>query len=284
MNKVYLYISILSIFSACELFQKRAVEKESKLIAKVQGYELYEEDLRLIFPKNIEDIDSAEVAKNLIDSWVKNKLLLKKAEVNMPSENVELELLVSRYREDLYINSFKNALLAKKLDTVVTNEEIRAYYENNKASFKIHEELVKFRYIALDQSHNKRNEYGKMILSKSKNDLFILDENSADMMSFFLNDTTWIRYKDVQRMLPILKRYDNIVVLQPDKFIVKTDARDSYYIYIKDVVRRDEIAPLCYVSKMISKMVVQQRKIQLIHKVEEVLVDDATKNKQLEIY
>jgi hypothetical protein len=283
-NKIFLYISILSIFSACELFQKKSVEKDSKLIAKVEGFKLYEQDLRLVFPENIASTDSAEVATNLIVSWAKKKLLLKKAEVNMPSHNKELEALVSRYREDLYIDSFKRALLAKELDTVVSNEEVVAYYKNNKASFKINEELVKFMYIAMDTKHKKRTAFRRLFLSKSKNDLFILDEQSNDMESSFLSDSLWIRYKDVQRKLPFLNDYDTKTVLRPNKFIAKTYDGNIYYVYIKEVVNRNEIAPLRYVRKTIEQMVLQQRKLQLIHKVEEVLFDDATKNKQLEIY
>lgn len=269
---------------ACDLFQDKATVKDSKLIAQVYEHKLYEEDLRLIFPTNIPVVDSAEVTQNLINSWVKKKLLMQKAEVNMPSKNDELEILVSRYREDLYINSFKKALLAKELDTIVSNDDILTYYEENKASFKINEELVKFKYIALDPKDKKRKEYRKLFLSKSKNDLFVLDEQSQNMKSSFLSDSLWIRYKDVQRKLPVLKKYDNKTVLRPNKFIAKTFDGDLYYVYIKEVVERNEIAPLRYVSKTIRQMVVQQRKIQLIHKVEEVLVDDARKNKQLEIY
>ncbi|MEI6866452.1 hypothetical protein [Flavicella sp.] len=284
MNKIFLYISILSVFSACDLFQTTSGEKNSKLIAKVNGYVLDEEGLSLIFPENISSEDSSEVVKKLINSWVKKKLLLQKAKLNMPSQNKELELLISRYREDLYINSFKKALLAKELDTIVTNDEIRTYYEKNKVSFRVNEELVKFKYIALDPKHKKRTAYRKLFFSKSRNASFTLSEQSNDMESCFLSDSLWIRYKDVQKKLPVLINYDKNVVLQAEKFITKTYNGLIYYVYINDVIKRGEIAPLRYISKTIEQMVLQQRKLQLIHKVQEVLVKDAIKNKQLEIY
>lgn len=272
------------IFSSCDLFETTSKDKESRLIARVYDYKLYEEDLRLVFPNNIEEKDSVEVVQGLIDAWAKQKLLLRKSEVNMPSENAELEILVNKYREDLYINSFKKALISKELDTVVTNQELQNYYEENKESFKINEELVKFKYIALKPGHKKRTKYRRLFLSKARNDLFLLDEAHDELESSFLSDSLWIRYKDVQHKLPVLKTIDNKKALKRNYFLSKTYDGTLYYVYIKDVLYRNEIAPLRYISKTIEQMVVQQRKLQLVHKVEEVLVDDAIKNKQFEIY
>lgn len=284
MNRILFYIAVIFVFGACELFQKKTKEKETKLLASVYEYKLYQEDLELIFPGNIEAKDSAIVAKSLINSWAKSKLLLQKAELNMPSESKELELLVERYREDLFINSFKKALVVKELDTVVTSEDLKLYYEENKESFRINEELVKFRYIAVKPNDKKRSKFRNLLLSKSKNDLFILDEQSNMLEESFLSDSIWFRYKDVQHKLPVLKKYTDNKVLKPKKFIAKNHKGKLYYIYINDVINRNEIAPLRYVNKTIEQMVVQQRKLQLIQKVEDVLMDDAIKNKQFEIY
>jgi len=283
-NKAIIYIVFLGVFSSCDFFQNKSEEKDSKLIAKVYNFKFYEEDLRRVFPSNIDKKDSVQVASNLIQAWAKQKLLLKKSEVNMPSVNKDLEILVDRYREDLFINSFKKALVSKELDTVVTRKELVSYYEDNKESFKINEELVKFKYIALAPSDKNRVKYRRLFLSKARNDLFLLDEQQDEFESSFLSDSLWFRYKDVKNKLPVLKGINPEKVLKANYFVSKKHDGCLYYIYIKDVLYRNEIAPLRYVSKTIEQMVVQQRKLQLVHKVEEVLVDDAIKNKQFEIY
>lgn len=288
MNKVVLYISFIAVFSSCEFFPNKNSVKERKsssnAIAKVYEHTLYQEDLVQLFPSNIASKDSVEVAKGLIDSWAKKKMLLKKAEVNMPSTNLELEQLVERYREDLFINTFKKALVLKELDTVVTNAELESYYEENKESFKVNEELVKFKFIAIKPNNKKRNKYKKLLLSDKKKDLIVLYEDIDLMESSFLNDSTWVRYKDVQRKLPLLKKTNYLSDLKPNKFIANRFDGNLYYIHIKDVINRNEIAPLRYISNTIRQMVLQQRKLQLINKVESVLLDDAIKNKQFEIY
>lgn len=284
MSKNLIYISVLFLVSGCEWFQTQSIEKDSKLIAKVYNYELYEEDLRRDFPSGISKSDSVEIAQNLINSWAKKKILMRKAEVNVPTQNEELELLVEKYREDLYINSFKKALVAQELDTIVDIDAIEEFYNENKESFKVNEELVKFKYIAVKSNHKNRSSLRRLFLSKSKNDLFVLDEQKEDLEGLFLSDSLWIRYRDVEHMLPVLKKYNKKTVLKQNKFVSSTKDGVVYYIYINDIIKRNEIAPLRYINKTIKKMVVQQRKLQLIHKVEEVLIDDAKKNKQFEIY
>ncbi|WP_152287754.1 hypothetical protein [Flavicella marina] len=284
MNKLFGYLAVLLIFSSCDLLSKKQPKKSSKIIAKVGTYQLHEEDLELIFPDNISKNDSAAVAANIIESWAKKKLLMEKARVNLPEKNAELELLVERYREDLFINSFKKALVAKELDTVVSYEEMVAFYDENKESFRINEELVKFKYIEVKPTHKKRLTYKRMLVSKSRNDLFMLDEENEELESSFLSDSLWFRYKDVQNKLPVLKLYNKSTVLKPKKLISKKHNGNMYYIYINDVLERNEIAPIRYISETIEKMVIQKRKLQLINKVEEVLIDDAKKNKQFEIY
>ncbi len=284
MNKVIVYIVLLGVLSSCDFFSNKSEEKDSKLIAKVYSFKLYEEDLRRVFPVDIAKKDSVEVAENLIQAWAKQKLLLKKSEVNMPSENTELEILVEKYREDLFINSFKKALVSKELDTVVTHKELASYYEENRESFKINEELVKFKYIAIIPTDKNKIKYRRLFLSKARNDLFLLDEQQNKFDSSFLSDSLWIRYKDVQKKLPVLKNIDKKKVLKKNYFLAKENDGTLYFIYIRDVLHRNEIAPLRYISKTIEQMVVQKRKLQLVHKVEEVLLDDAIKNKQFEIY
>jgi hypothetical protein len=55
-------------------------------------------------------------------------------------------------------------------------------------------------------------------------------------------------------------------------------------VYIKEVLSKNEIAPVRYISKIIKEMILHKRKIDLVNTIEEVLVDDAIKNKQFEIY
>jgi len=278
-----IYIILCVVLASCSFFEKENKNGNGTVVARVYDAELYLEDLQAVFPKNIRPKDSVVVARDLINSWAKQELLLLKSEVNMPSENEALEKLVRKYRQDLFINSFKKALISQKLDTVVTYEQIEDYYAKNKESFRVNEELVKFKYIKFSKKHKQKSRLKRLFISKGKNDLFLLEEEEG-LESLFLSDSLWIRYKDVVNKVPVLKDTDKNKVIRPNYFTVKSDKTSLYYMYILDVINRNEIAPLRYIARTVQEMIVHKRKLELINNVENVLVDDAIKNEQFEIY
>ena len=102
--------------------------------------------------------------------------------------------------------------------------------------------------------------------------------------SHHLNDTLWVKYNDVVRQIPILKEFDKKSLLKKDKFIQKEDSLNVYLVTIKEVLERNEIAPLSYVKPTLVQMIIQQRKLLLIREIEETLVNDARKKQEFEIY
>ena len=50
------------------------------------------------------------------------------------------------------------------------------------------------------------------------------------------------------------------------------------------MLNRNEIAPKSYVTPTIKQMILHQRKLLLLRKIEETLIDDARKKQQFETY
>ena len=73
--------------------------------------------------------------------------------MNLPEEKQQdFDKLVSQYKNDLYTKAYMDALVNKSINTNVTLDEAREVYENNRETFKLNEELVKFRYVSLPQN------------------------------------------------------------------------------------------------------------------------------------
>lgn len=280
---IYCLMAIF-LLPSCNLLGESSSKKDSRVVAKVYDEFLYEEDLKELFPTNLNAEDSVVVARELINSWAKQQLLMLKSELNMPEVNPELEKLVAKYRNDLFINSFKEALIKQKLDTVVTTDQILDYYHKNKSSFKINEQLVKFKYIQIEKNNKDKKKLKNLFLAKGRNDLQMLDEESEQFISSFLSDSIWVRYSDVKNKLPFLKNRDKDKVVRKSNFVQESNDSGLYYLYLVDVIKENEIAPIRYISKVIEKMLLHKRKLELVNTIEEVLVDDAIKNKQFEIY
>ena len=74
-------------------------------------------------------------SKDFIEKWVRNQLLLNKAEINLTDEEKNVEQQIENYRSSLLIYAYEQSYLRQNLDTVVTDKEIEDYYKENQSNF-----------------------------------------------------------------------------------------------------------------------------------------------------
>ena len=284
MKKRYLYSIAFFVLASCGFFGDSNTEKKSKVIARVNTAKLHYEDLKEVFPLNVPKKDSVVIARDFIQNWAKEQLLLEKSILNMPKEDQRLNELVEKYRKDLFINSFKEAIIKQRLDTVVTENEITNYYRDNKENFRTNEELVKFKFVKVSSSNSKIKKLKRMLISSGKNDLQLLDEQSPLFEDYFLSDSIWVRSSDLLKKAPVFRERSKEVNWKSKSLLQMTASGSTSLVYINAVLKKNEIAPIRYISGVIKKMILHQRKLQLVNTIEKVLIEDAIKNKQFEIY
>ncbi|HCE55258.1 MAG TPA: peptidylprolyl isomerase [Lutibacter sp.] len=278
----YLVLSLL-LLQSCDYFTfKKEVTPEA--VARVNDVYLYKDDLMAIFTKDISKQDSIVLVNNYINNWIKQQLLLSKAQLNLANKKEEFEELVKKYRQDLFINSYKEAVVKQYLDTVITEDDVDQFYLNNNEIFKLNEELIMLKYIKIGKEDSNKNELAKLFKSTTAKDLERLKEKALFMKSHHLNDSIWIKYSDLINEIPILKTEDKQLFLKKDHFIQKEDSLSLYLVTIKKVLKSNEIAPKSYITPAIKQMILHQRKLLLLRNIEETLIKDATKKKQFEIY
>ncbi|HEY9168827.1 MAG TPA: hypothetical protein VIN72_05020 [Lutibacter sp.] len=284
MKSIFIYLLLsLILLQSCDYFTfKKDVTPQT--VARVNDTYLYKDDLVAIFTKDISKQDSITLAKNYINNWIKQQLLLSKAQLNLENRSDEFEELVKQYREDLFINSYKEAVVKQYLDTVITEDDIDQFYLNNNEIFKLNEELIKVKYIKIGLDNSNKKELTKLFKSPTNKDLEKLKENALFMKSHHLNDSIWIKYSDLINEIPALKTEDKQLLLKKDNFIQKEDSLSLYLVTIKKVLQSNEIAPKSYITPAIRQMILHQRKLLLLRNIEETLIEDATKKQQFEIY
>lgn len=284
MKSIFIYLLLsLILLQSCDYFTfKKDVTPQT--VARVNDTYLYKDDLVAIFTKDISKQDSITLAKNYINNWIKQQLLLSKAQLNLENRSDEFEELVKQYREDLFINSYKEAVVKQYLDTVITEDDIDQFYLNNNEIFKLNEELIKVKYIKIGLDNSNKKELTKLFKSTTNKDLEKLKENALFMKSHHLNDSIWIKYSDLINEIPALKTEDKQLLLKKDNFIQKEDSLSLYLVTIKKVLQSNEIAPKSYITPAIRQMILHQRKLLLLRNIEETLIEDATKKQQFEIY
>ena len=270
------------LFLSCDLFKIHKKENSNKeIVAIVNTEKLFKTDFINVLPKNIHKIDSNIMAKSYIHDWAINKLLLQKAKNNSSSQSInQINGLVKDYKESLLINNYKEQLIKQKLDTIITKEEMKVFYLLNKENFKLNEELIKIKFLHVDNNINDKN---KIVALFKSDDILDLDELEKQELSFKFhqfNDSIWKELDNVLLKLPFSK--DKL--LKKTKFIQRQDSIGLYLVAVKDVLLRNSTAPLSYVTSTIEQMILHNRKIQLIRKIEKTIIKDAIQNKNFKIY
>ena len=280
--KYTIVLFCLVFLTSCDLFKIK--EKESygsEIVAIINTDKLFREDLLPILPKNVNRTDSLVLVKSYIQDWAVNKLLLKKAKNNSSLEAVnQIDALVKDYKESLLINNFKEQLVKQQLDTLISEEELEVFYMLNKENFKLNEELVKIKYLHLDNHIKDIKEFSSLFKSDDMNDLEALEKQELSFKSHQFNDSIWTQLDNILLKLPFSKEK----LLKKTKFLQKQDSLGLYLVAIKEVLPRNSIAPLSYIAGTIRQMILHKRKIELIREIEKIIVKDATRNNDFKIY
>lgn len=277
-----LILLLILICFSCDYLQPK---NQEEAIARVNDAYLYKSNLVAVLPKGISLQDSTVFANNFIRDWATKQLLVNGAERNLNENKLkEFNRLVGQYKSDLYGKAYVEALVRKGIDTIVTNKEAKAYYDENKEAFKLNEDLIMFRYINLDKNRLDIKDITKKFKRYNKEDRKALDSISIQFKSYSLKDSIWIRVDQAISKIPVLNQENRDQLLKKSNFLQLKDSLGLYLMQINAVLERNSIAPLEYVKPTINQIVINKRKLEFIRQLEKDITKDAVKNKQFEIY
>ena len=277
----YVFLLLILLVSSCQLKEVSS----DKIVARVHNHYLYASEVNAHIRENVSFADSASMAKNYINAWVKEQLLLQKAVFNLnPSQQASLERLIRQYRNDIFIKTYQEEWLKSRMDTLVTSQEIEAYYDENKQNFKLHQDLVRGRYVQLSLTNFNKASVSRALRRFNESDRNYLDSISLQFNSADLNDSVWFRpqafFNRINRSSP--KEYDRY--LKSKRFFEIEDSIDLYLIFVKEVRRRNEIAPLSHINPTLKQILLNKRKLETMRRFNNDILEEAIQNKTLEIY
>ncbi len=286
MNKRLTYFFLLIVFSSCQFFDLGKKENTiEKPISSVNNNYLYSKDIESLIPKNLSKKDSILIVRSIINNWAVQELLKQKAEENLTNEeNTIYNKLVQDYKQSLLVNGYKERLIQQQLDTVISEDEIEEYYNSNSNNFRLNEELIKIKYLHFGNNLLDKKEIIKHFKSDDYDDLIALENQELNFKAINLNDTTWIRLEDVLLKIPKFKEESREYLLKKSKYIQKEDSLGLYLVAVKDVLKRNDIAPKNYITPTIRQMILHKRKLELIRDIEKTLLNDAIQNKNFKEY
>ena len=278
-KNVALCCIIFLLFFSC--FSK--TRRNDKLIAKVGDKYLYFSEMSNIFPKDCSKDDSTALAKLYIDNWIKTKLLLKKAELNLSAEQLNISEAIETYRTSLLIYKYEDLLLQEKMDTTVYDSEIKRYYEANMANFSLEEYAVKAMYIKLPLGAPTLWNVKRWYISDREKDVQdLMDYCQNYAVKYELYDDEWVYWANIEKELPQKEAAKRQMTQNGN--IEQYDEKFHYFVRIREKRAPDDTSPLVFVKDKVKNIIINKRKLQFISDLERSIYDDALLKNQFKIY
>ena len=278
--KIILSLALIAAVSSCKLIRK---DDDRKPVARVFEHYLYEDDIRGL-TNGMSAEDSTVFIQNFIFNWGKEQLLIYRAEYNLRDEQKDFDDLVIQYRNDLLKFAYIDKYVNEHLDTTISEAEINSYYEDHSQDFELKENIVKAEYYIVEKSAPDLEKTAGWWRSNSEKN----KEKFLEYMSIFakeksVGDTNWVRYSELAFRIP-LQTYNQEALLVKNTKLVLEDSLKVFFVAINAYKIKDAVSPLAYVRQTVKSIILNKRKLDLISKMEESLVNDAYDKKDFEIY
>ncbi|MBP6557098.1 MAG: hypothetical protein KAX93_02760 [Flavobacterium sp.] len=276
------FFLLVLLFCSCNYFSP---EQKPQSIARVGKNYLYKSDIATLVPPGTPKADSILLVRDFVNRWASQKLLIEAAERNLSDKKKkEYNALIKQYKIDLYTKAYIEEVVKSTVDTLVTIQELKKYYDENKENFKTNSTLVRLRFINLAKDNPRFSTIKSKFFDYNKKDKKFWDTYALQFKSFALNDTVWVDMSQVYVKLPVINPENRDEIIRPGKKAAIRSNDDMYLIKITDVIDKNQVPPFDYIKPTLKEVILNKRKLELIKQFEKEITDDAIKNKDYEIY
>lgn len=281
-NKFLCGFFILALFlaSAC---RSNDGQNQGRAIARVNNEYLYSSEIAGIVPPGTSQNDSIDIVRIFINNWIREKLIVNLAENNLDKKDKDFSREIETYRNSLIVYRYQEQLVNQKLDTLVTDQEIEKYYNDNQEDFELKDNIVKVIYVKLPIKSPQTTQIKKLIRSDREKDRQALSNLCQSYaVNSSLDDQNWLLFNDLLKEIPI-KTYDQEAFLQNNRFLEMSGEEYTFLVFFKDFKIKESISPLSFEKENIRNVILNKRKLRLISEMEKEAFNNALKNKDFEI-
>ncbi len=276
------FIVLLALLS-CHYFPQEQKQTDT-ILASVYQKQLKLSDMAGLFPANSTKEDSAEIISKYCTRWTQEQVFLNEAEKHLPV-NLSIEDLLKRYRESLISLNFQQQLIQENLDSLVSEEELREYYEKNKDQYQLETAIIRCYVIKIPLVTRDRDE--KNIRS------WWSDPTEANLKKlaryvekyngiYHLEDSIWHNVFEIEAIFP--KNKISARNWASGEELSFNDDKFMYLFKVFELVSKQEAAPMSYVSPKARIVILNKRKNKLIEDFKTKLYENEMRKNNVKIF
>lgn len=281
MKHIFIVLFTLS-FLSCSNYDSNSREEP---LAKVSDRYLYPSDLPEALTHGLSPEDSSSIAENYIHKWIRKQLMLQKAELNISTgQQKEINNQLEETRTSLIIYQYEKQMINQKLDTVIEDDEISRYYDDNLSNFVLDDNIIKALFVKLSKDAPNISRVRSWYRSDRNEDLTELESycyQFAEKYDYF--DEDWISFDNLLREIPFVVN-DQERFLRYNSYIETDDSLYYYFATIRDYRLKTTTIPIEYIADNIRTIILNNRKIQFLKDLENNIFNDALNRQEFEVY
>ena len=277
MRKLFAYSLVFLALCSCKVISN--LIDDDQVVAKVGDEKLYRSDVAAYIPDLVTGEDSIRMAEQFINSWAVEHLYLDMAERQLSEEEMDVTDELENYRRSLLKYRYEQHYVNERLDTLITPEQVSAFYDEHKADFVLQRPILKVRFVDVMKDSPNRDAIIKMMTSDKIADLERADTLAASSaLRYFDRSDTWMDAADLAREFGI--DYLSMLSRMEGRYIkIENEGSGELKVaYVLDIIR-DGVAPLDFCSESIREIILSGRKHNLLTGLEQDLLEDALERK-----
>ena len=270
LKKFFFFILTISAFACSD----KGGDVKRTPVLEVEGKFLYQDEIDQIIPATASLIDSADIAERYIKKWVTDVLVYENAKRNINKLN-DIEKRVEEYRKSLIINEYEQALIKERLSGVVTEDEMKKFYETYKSQLISQENLIKGLLLIVPKNApqiDKVREWVRLSNTKSLENIEKYSLKNAISYDYFMNN--WTSFGEILKKAPF-RIEDSGVFVRSTSFAETSDSTKMYLLRIVSSIPTGQTEPYDLAKKKISSSLLNKKKSDFIIQFENDIYKDA---------
>lgn len=262
------------LVAALSLSACRTQGDDSPVVAMVYDRQLHASDLEGIVPPGLPHDDSLAVLDNYVEQWIRQNVLLVKAEKNV-KEDFARQL--SEYHDNLVIYTYERQIIDQLLDTVVSSAEIEEYYNQHKDDFLLKSSIVKAVYLSVPVKSHQVSKIRKVVGRTNFDEEDIVELQRAagrDALMANYDAETWMPLHTLLAAVHATP-YNEIQFLRQHRTITLSDDTAFYAARVFDYMVTDDVSPLELQRDNIRAIIINHRKIDILNSLHTDLLNEA---------
>jgi hypothetical protein len=280
MKKLALVFTCFFIGLACGKKNENRLPNDRE-IARVYQKELWLSDMDGMFPAGMSKADSAATIAAFVQNWSRAELMEYEAERNIP-QDLNIDALVRDYRASLVRHKYEEQIYTEKLDTNVTDEVVRKFYDDNRDLFLLQNSMLRCFVLKAKIPSAGLSSFSETWQKGGTSNLADLKEwASRYAESSLLNPEKWYNLDEIAAILP--KNTLSSSSLSKRDLSTKENGY-QFYVRILEAAQAGETAPFVQAKMRIQAMILHRRKTDLINQWQNDLYNQEIRRENVRVF